>query len=171
MFLCDANLFLWSSMWHLEYHNQATWESGVASMMQNSKFCFLNSLFAVLIVSVCMAEETLRPWFVMVHKLKKKERSVCMTDKGRILSFIWQPFHAVIIIISCNESYYWTRRRKWGWAIFFLLELLLNNCTGACISVNAVCGFACMKHECEGRISLCKWAHHFQLARETYTRG
>lgn len=25
------------SLWRLEYHNQATWESGVASMMQNSK--------------------------------------------------------------------------------------------------------------------------------------
>lgn len=33
------------SLWRLEYHNQATWESGVASMMQNSKlffFFFLN---------------------------------------------------------------------------------------------------------------------------------
>jgi len=36
------------SLWRLEYHNQATWESGVASMMQNSKLfscsCFLSFL-------------------------------------------------------------------------------------------------------------------------------
>lgn len=36
--------------------------------------------------------------------------------------------------------------RKWGWAaaewkeiFFFLLELLLNNCTAVCISVRAGC--------------------------------
>lgn len=29
------------SLSHLEYHNQATWESGVASMMQNSKLFYI----------------------------------------------------------------------------------------------------------------------------------
>lgn len=40
------------SLWRSEYHNQATWESGVASMMQNSKlmllFIFVKSIFALL---------------------------------------------------------------------------------------------------------------------------
>lgn len=42
---CDANQQFFFSLWRLEYHNQATWESGVASMMQNSKFFFLFSCF------------------------------------------------------------------------------------------------------------------------------
>lgn len=33
------------SLWRLEYHNQATWESGVASMMQNSKLSLIYILF------------------------------------------------------------------------------------------------------------------------------
>lgn len=47
-FKANQQVFFFFSLSRSEYHNQATWESGVASMMQNSKlllFLFLNAYF------------------------------------------------------------------------------------------------------------------------------
>lgn len=51
--LTSSFFFPLPPLWRLEYHNQATWESGVASMMQNSKLCifFCFFLFTLILIT------------------------------------------------------------------------------------------------------------------------